>query len=284
MTTAAPFAYYGGKAGLAPLIVGLLPPHRTYIEPYLGSGAVLFAKRPVVHEIVNDLDGAVVAFFRCLRDRLPELERACALTPHARDELRLADLAEPGLDDLELARRFWVRVGQSFGKTAVDRRGWSVTTSRSQSVPAMILSRINRFGPAAARLANVSVECCDGADLVVRLATPDTVVYCDPPYVTATRRGADRSRQHDYRHEMGDDAHRRLAGALQATSAVVVLSGYPGGLYDELYAGWWTLDVPVLIKASNARVAERASRIERIWSNRDLGAGRLPLLYETPGR
>jgi DNA adenine methylase len=53
----------------------VLPPHRVYVEPFFGSGAVLFAKVPTSHEVVNDLDGNVVCFFRVLRER-PQDRRA----------------------------------------------------------------------------------------------------------------------------------------------------------------------------------------------------------------
>jgi DNA adenine methylase len=102
---------------LARRIVSLFPPHRVYLEPYFGSGAVLFAKTPAPIEIVNDLDGSVVAFFEMLRDRPGDLERVCRLTPYARDEYEAADLGDPGIDTLERARRFWVRVNQSFAKS-----------------------------------------------------------------------------------------------------------------------------------------------------------------------
>jgi hypothetical protein len=108
-----PFAYYGGKQGMAELIVSLLPAHRVYIEPFFGSGAVFFAKPPAVIEIINDVDRGVITFFRVLRERPAELERVCALTPHARAEYEAAELGED-LDDLEVARRFWVKVNQSF--------------------------------------------------------------------------------------------------------------------------------------------------------------------------
>lgn len=81
-----PFTYYGGKIGLAERIVDLMPRHRVYVEPFAGSLAVLFAKPPCVHEIVNDLDGAIVNFWRVLRDKREQLEHACALTPYARAE------------------------------------------------------------------------------------------------------------------------------------------------------------------------------------------------------
>ncbi len=271
----APFTYYGGKAGMADEIVAMMPPHRVYIEPFLGSGAVLFAKRPATHEIVNDIDGAVVAFFRMLRDRPDELARA---------EFLAADM-DALLDDLELARRFWVRVNQSFAKTAGRRTGWSVTTARSQAPPASSRSRIGRFEACAARLAEVSIECCDAASLVERLATTtDTVLYVDPPYLGTVRSNVTtgaKGGMTDYRHDMHDEAsHRALAAALHKTPATVILSGYPSPLYDELYEGWPVIDRSVAAHSSASTGTARARRTERIWTNRDLNTGRL--CWEAP--
>lgn len=65
----AAFSYLGGKSRLAPWIASLLPAHRTYVEPFAGSAAVLFAKAPSKTEILNDLDGNVVTYFRVLREQ-----------------------------------------------------------------------------------------------------------------------------------------------------------------------------------------------------------------------
>ncbi len=284
MVTLAPFAYYGGKAGLAHRIVDLMPPHRVYIEPFFGSGAVLFAKPPAVHEIINDLDRNVVTFFRVLREQPEELERVCALTPHARSEWEAADLYDwpardhsrnvPG-EDLERARRFWVRVNQSFAKTTGTATGWSVTTARRQAVPASALSRITRFARVADRLARCSIECSDGASVVDRLATSDTVVYADPPYLASTRNGRDKG-ANDYAVDMGTAAaHERLAESLTRTPATVLLSGYPSPLYESLYGDWWHVDFPVHVHSSNAVSVDRAQRIERVWCNRVPDEGRL---------
>jgi len=269
----APFAFYGGKQGMAHLICSLMPPHRVYIEPFAGSLAVFFAKRPAVHEIVNDLDGAVVTFFRVLREAPAELERACRLTPYAREEYETARIDEEGISDLERARRFWIRVNQGFAKTAGGRTGWSVTSARTQSVGASVQGRIDRFQRCAERLALVSIENCDAADLVTRLATTsDCVVYADPPYLGSSRNGSRQSGAWtDYRFDMGsEDLHRRLAASLRATPATVILSGYPTPLYDELYDGWWSRDLAVTAHSSNAVTNARSSRVERLWSNREL--------------
>lgn len=267
-----PFAYYGGKTGMASRITALLPPHRVYLEPFFGSGAVLFAKTPAAIEIVNDLDHSVVTFFRVLRERPDELEMACRLTPYARAEYGLAVLGGE-LPDLERARRFWVRVNQSFAKTAGRQTGFSVTTRRTVSPAACTWQRIGRFAAVAERLQRVIFECCDAAVLIERMATDDTVVYADPPYLGETRASRERSRPSDYRCDMGrSEDHERLAEVLCVTPATVVLSGYPSALYDRLYADWWRIEVPVRVHSSNAASVGRAERVEVLWSNRPLGS------------
>lgn len=273
----APFTYYGGKMGMASRLVAMLPPHRVYMEPFFGSGAVLFAKPPSTYEIVNDLDDAVVSFFRCLRDRPDELEAACRLTPYARAEYDAAGLEGGGIDDLERARRFWVRVNQSFAKTAGKRTGWSVTTARTQSTANSVHGRLGRFVACAERLSRVVIEHCDAAGLVERLATSDTAIYVDPPYLGTTRNGrGPGSAPSDYRFDMGTEAdHRTLAEVLRETPAAVVMSGYPSELYTELYGDWPYVDVPVSVHSSNAVTVGRSRRVERIWSNRPFGDGQL---------
>ena len=51
-----PVHYYGAKVRLAPWIVEHMPAHEAYIEPFFGSGAVLFSKPPSRFEVANDLD------------------------------------------------------------------------------------------------------------------------------------------------------------------------------------------------------------------------------------
>lgn len=271
----APFAYFGGKAGMSELIVSLMPEHRVYIEPFFGSGAVLFAKRPSTIEIANDIDLNVWTFFHVLRTRPDELAEVCSLSPYHRHEFTEADLADESIDELERARRFWVRVSQSFGKTAGVHTGFSVTAARTQSSARSTMSRLGRFGEVAARMQQVVWERCDAAGLVERMATTeDTVVYADPPYLASTRRSRDRLRPRDYLSDMGlDDDHVRLAEALRATPACVILSGYHSPLYDELYADWWRIEIPVRVHASNAVTRDRGERIEVLWSNRDLSPG-----------
>jgi site-specific DNA-adenine methylase len=58
-------AYPGGKngAGVYQRIISLMPPHKTYIEPFLGGGAIMRLKRPAALNIGIDRDPEVIRSF-----------------------------------------------------------------------------------------------------------------------------------------------------------------------------------------------------------------------------
>lgn len=263
-----PVPYFGGKITAAPRIVGLLPPHRHYVEPYAGSLAVLLAKPRSRMETVNDLDGALVTFWRVLRERPAELARVCALTPHSRAEQQAA-YEISGLPELEVARRVFVQLTQ--GRAGTRRRtGWrhyvDPAGSPSCSMPDYLDGYLGRVHAAAERLAGVSLECRPALELIERYGRVEEqlLFYVDPPYL-----GSSRSKSGDgYLHEMRDeDRHRELAAALRGCTAAVVLSGYPSDLYDaELYPDWHRLE----FGASTGQGGTWANRTEVLWSNRPL--------------
>uniref|UniRef100_UPI00366F3834 DNA adenine methylase n=1 Tax=Bacillus cereus TaxID=1396 RepID=UPI00366F3834 len=183
-----PFPYYGAKARIAQWIVGLMPrDHRVYVEPFAGSAAVLFARqRPAAHEVLNDLDGNVTTFFRVLRDRESELIRALTLTPYSRQEYRAAALTGQDLDDVERARRFFVRTSQSFnaaGAANGKRASWSNGMRRGSSQALTVADLVDRLFAAAERLRRVVIENRPAVEIIHAYDAPDTVLYCDPPYL-----------------------------------------------------------------------------------------------------
>lgn len=266
-----PFNYYGGKIRLAPWIVSMFPNHKVYLEPFAGSCAVLFAKPPSTHEVINDVDGDVVNFFTVLRDHPGELERACRLTPYSRDEFNSIDLAVPCDDPIERARRWWVRLTQSYASLVTPHASWSVSTRQNAPAAGSVQNGVARMEACALRLSRVAIEHRPAIDLVRDHATADTLIYLDPPYERETR-NITVSVRGDYRHDMPEaDQHRELADVLRTTPATVFLSGYPSALYDELYGDWWTTErnVNKNVGALNG-VSGRAT--ERIWSNRPINA------------
>lgn len=87
---------------------------------------------------------------------------------------------------------------------------------------------------------------------------PDTLIYADPPYLMETR-----SCQRDlYRCEFATvDEHKRLLALLDASKAMVVLSGYASSLYDAL------LPAPKWRKLTFIAGSHGGPREECLWMN-----------------
>lgn len=257
--------YYGSKHRTADWLIDLMPPHRAYVEPFAGSLSVLMRKEPVKLETVNDLDADVMTFWRVLRDRFDDLERACWLTPHSRAEhAATLPLRPDPYDEVEHARRVWVRLAQ--GRAGQLRAtGWRFHQN-GHKVGSGMAERLNqylgRFAAVAARMRNVSLECKPAIDVVRAYgADPQALLYLDPPYLGSTRTG----NTNGYAVEMsGDAAHVELAEVLADCKAAVLLSGYPSPLYDRLYAGWNRHDQAAWTGQGN----KRAERTEVVWCNR----------------
>ena len=279
-----PFAYYGGKTTLAERIASLLPTHEHYVEPFCGSMAVLLAKPRSAMETVNDLDQDLMTFWRMLRDRPEDLTRACALTPHSRAEHQAAyDLQD--LDDLERARRVWVRLSQGRAGT-MRRTGWRFyrdPAGSTYSFPDYLAAYVRRIHDCAAVLAGVTLECRPALEVIADYGQhPNVCLYLDPPYLASTRGWGN-----NYAHELRtDDEHRALAEAVTDCRAAVVLSGYPSNLYDDLYDGWDRIEMRAWtgngIRGDHTKTD--GDRIEVLWSNRPLVQPdeQLDLLEATP--
>lgn len=269
-----PVIYYGAKTRVADQIAAMLPAHAHYVEPYCGSLAVLLAKAPSRMETVNDLDRDLQCFWTVLRDRTAELERVCALTPHSRAELELAHGPLEGLDDLERARRVWVRLTQGRAGT-MRTTGWRCYldgTGGSISMPRYLDGYHSRLAPAAARLRGVSLECRPALSVIADYGSKQAnLLYVDPPYASAT------GRARNYIHEMTAEAdHRALAEALHGCEATVILSGYASELYDrELYPDWYRYEIKAW--TTNAASGDHA-RTEVLWANRPLVTNKEPML------
>ncbi|HVY65912.1 MAG TPA: DNA adenine methylase [Gammaproteobacteria bacterium] len=209
--TGGPITRYGGKGQIAHRILPHFASARIYLEPYFGAGGMFFAVPPGTYEreAVNDLDASLVTFFRVLRDRTDALVAAFELTPYARDEF--AACIAHAADDLEEARRVWVRSRQGFGGTSGSVGRWGRdTTSHGPWKAGHAEAKLAALRTYAARLRHVEIDNIDAIDFLGRWAGRDAFAYCDPPYVRATRRGD------AYVHEMTDADHLRFAAACHA--------------------------------------------------------------------
>ncbi len=240
-----------------------MPPHRVYVEPFCGAASVLLQKPRCHAEIINDLDGEIVNLFRVLRDpksaaRLIEL---LELTPFSRDEYEEAYTLSD--DPVENARRLIYRSFAGFGNGSATRSkgrsGFRVTKADGsyRNYPRDWADHTKAMAAIVARLRGVVVENIDALDLITQLDHADTLHYCDPPYVFATRT---KKACAMYRHEMSDDQHIALAECLHGLKGMVMLSGYSSALYDTLYSGWKRFEF-------SARADQNLKRTECVWLN-----------------
>lgn len=245
--------YHGGKFRLGPWIIEHLPRHICYCEPYGGAMSVLLRKERSDLEVYNDLDEQVVTFFRVLRERTEELIEAIRLTPYARAEHRAS--YEPTDDPLERARRLYVRAWQGMGSSLrPSRTGWRYERIRSRrSSLSHQWTQVGHLREIADRMNGVQIECDEALAVIQRYDAPSTAFYVDPPYVHGTR-----CRDKDYNHELTDAQHAELAAQLHHVQGMVLISGYPSALYEDLYGDWRHAD-------RVARVIDGQERVERLW-------------------
>jgi DNA adenine methylase len=62
-----PFCRAGKKNIMAPTILKMIPPHNIYVEPFVGSGAILFQKEQSLVEIISDLDKDIIRGFNLIK-------------------------------------------------------------------------------------------------------------------------------------------------------------------------------------------------------------------------
>lgn len=273
-----PLKYHGGKSYLADRIIELMPPHRHYVEPYFGGGAVLFAKpKELVEchsELVNDIDGLLVNFWSVIADerRFPRFCRMVEATPFSEklwressamiSNYKLVSLTRK--DTVEWALYLFVMFRQS-------RQGLGesfATMSRSRTRRGMNeqvsswLTAVEGLPEAHERLKRVVISSCDAYEIIGREDSGDTFFYCDPPYLQSTRQS-----KKCYRFEMTEEQHMSLLGRLGTIEGCFILSGYRSDLYDTMANkfGWDRVDIEIDNKASSKK--SKSKVVECLWKN-----------------
>ncbi len=261
------FGWYGGKFSHLDWLLPLLPETHHYCEPFAGSGAVLLNREPSPVETYNDLDGEVVNFFRVLREQKAALVEAIGLTPFSREEFGIACILEPDLTPLERARRFYVRARQvrtGLAQTASIGR-WANCKDTSRAGMSGVVSRwlggVEALPEIADRLLRVQIENRPAIDVINLYDSPQTLFYCDPPYLHETR--GDTSA---YGYEMTNQQHRELAETLNAVSGRVAISNYQCDLMDQLYPAPKWIKTTSLEKTIHSTKDKRS---EALWTNYD---------------
>lgn len=188
-----PLAWTGNKGCIYKTIDAFMPPHRTYVEPCMGSAEVFLRKATVPKEIINDYNGDLVKFFRVLQrsEKLAYLLGRLYLSFNSEELFRankalladvpniLDDLTETAVmienadwQDIELAVAFFENQTFSFSST-----GKTFAIAKKD-----MTKKFGRIVAACSRLRNAIIMHRDYKDCINYAAGKDTFILLDPPY------------------------------------------------------------------------------------------------------
>ncbi len=261
------FNYFGGKSLYLDFIISKLYPGKHYVETHCGS-AVVFLNKPKLSnqfETINDIDGDVTNFFEVLRDHTVELVDKLSLTPYSRSEFIKA--CKPVKNKIERARRYFVRVKQSYGGLGSQTRinAWRIGLNETRnSISAEVskyITSIQGLKNVALRLMDAQIENRPVLEIIEKYDSSDTIFYVDPPYLyeSRTTKGIG-----DYKHEYKENDHIELAELLHKIKGKTAISGYDCKTMNELYGDFYKSIGP----PKKTNLAKTISR-EILWTNYD---------------
>lgn len=119
------FNYFGGKFTWLDYLYDNFPKDFTHlVDVFGGSFCVSLNYKGKVIRTANEINEDITNFFEVLRNNESELVRLLLLTPCS--NLEFNNCWEPSSDKIEQARRFYVRVRQSFFGLGAQKqnKGW----------------------------------------------------------------------------------------------------------------------------------------------------------------
>jgi DNA adenine methylase len=183
-------SYYGGKQKIVAKILPLFPPHTVYVEPFCGGATMLFQKqKPVLtnksdyREIINDNNELLITMYRVAIEKPEDLKTKIVATLYSRSDYEKAvDICKNSKNytDLEIAWAVYVNINQSFANKLNGGFGCGVV---SRNLAETWITRQERLQEQLIRLQGVHLECDDAINIIKRYDAPQSLFYCDPPYV-----------------------------------------------------------------------------------------------------
>lgn len=166
----------GGKSRLLKYLLPHILPHTCYCEPFGGGLAVFLAKPRSHHEIINDANGDLVNFYRCVRFHRDPLLSELEFVLTSREEFK--DFAsQVGLTDIQRAARWYYRNRLCFGGASLT----SFAVGATQAIGSAA-ARMEAIRALETRLDRVTIEHLDWKRCLDLYDRAGTFFFLDPPY------------------------------------------------------------------------------------------------------
>jgi DNA adenine methylase len=221
-----PIRWVGGKYRVREKIIGKIPEHQCYVELFSGAAWVMFGK-PVEmskSEVLNDLDGELVNFWRVVKHRSAEFTEAASWLLASRELFEeWRPLPNVG-GEIARAIRFYAVLRIAYGAKRVNNHFGMRREKRPEIYWPFVKEEVEKV---VARLRQVWIErlswerCVDCYDGV------RTFFYIDPPYRVDGAKS--------YRHFFTDEDHAKLADRLLGSKGKWLLSYNDDDFIRRLY-------------------------------------------------
>lgn len=269
MSLAGPLRYIGGKFYLAKWHVSLFPAHSLFVTLCGGGLSEIFAKE-AANEIINDCSGSVINFWRVLRDHTEEFVTKCMLTPLSRELIDELNKMPPPADPIDRAWRFFMMNRQAFSGTGASNKNvkWSISKRVRRNInesTSALISSVDKLPEVADRLRMCALECGDAVEVFQRHDDKHTFFYVDPPYYIPDCGEGGSDTNEYYESPFPRSEHIRFANAFRNAKGKVMVCGFYGPFYRELYQGWRVETQEVALNASSGDY--KGTRIEAVYLN-----------------
>lgn len=179
-----PITYYGGKQGMLKYIRPLIPEHDLYCEPFAGGAAVFFDKEPAKVNVINDLNGELINFYKTIVSNKEELRKEVEKTLHSRSQHVHAWYIYNNHD-------YFTNVQRAWAVYVLSKMGFAGQLSNSFGFDksAGLHSRKIRFAKEIFTddlknlLEHSTIECDDAFKIIKRFDCEKAFHFIDPPYV-----------------------------------------------------------------------------------------------------
>jgi DNA adenine methylase len=181
-----PISYYGGKQTMLKHMEPLIPAHKVYTESFAGGAALYWAKKPAELEVLNDLNGNLINFYRVLKCHFNELKEKIETTLHSREIFDFASIVydyPQFFDPVTRAWALWVKSKMGFASMLDGTFGYDKTTN---SMAKKIDNSKHEFTISLQkRIEKTQIECTNALHVIESRDCEDAFHFVDPPYINS---------------------------------------------------------------------------------------------------
>lgn len=246
-------AQYGGKSTISKWIVSHMPEHRVYVEPFVGSASILFAKPKSFIEIINDLDCRIVNVFKKIREEPEKLAALLWGTPYSNSNWR--DIPE-NADELELARLYIAQTKQYYcGNTNTSTFSIDKSPGAHKPRPEVWADWFLRILPAANRLRTCEILNEDALTTISRVYkdSKQTFIMADPPYT---------NHEKEYSYKVN---YEKIVEMLKSATCNVMVCEYPEA--EKYFQGWRMITKECVGSCATGRHGKSKPKLECLFLN-----------------